>query len=407
VAVARHPFGSEIEAVVAPFTELARTIETGRELIFVPDEEYEFDDTLKDHLIDFAGNHSVRLARTFGDLPALTVITYPRCLDGDVLLHTVIAHEIAHLALERPRPEGDGPVGRTLIGLSIDNNYEELEADLKARLPNDADPIEFDRLERDVRSRITAWFRELACDHLAVHMLGPAYLFALFDLELPSDRWAQRDEMPGYETHPGLAWRVEYLLPLARSFFDADPQKKTPAFEAGRHALDEMQTLVPTDAEDEIGPVERKIIEQALEQIALPKYTEAALPLTVDYLRRGTFNDELDLVWSKLEAGIPPSERIRARSTPGAASLEPTDSWSFSMDWRSILNGAYVYWLAGRARTPEEEDWHRSMPLSPHAVEDWRRFNAHVRGTIELAVIQAQTIDVRDRLLKINLQGGV
>jgi hypothetical protein len=47
------------------------------------------------------------------------------------------------------------------------------------------------------------------------------------------------------------------------------------------------------------------------------------------------------------------------------------------------------------------------MPLSPHAVEDWRRFNAHVRGTIELAVIQAQTIDVRDRLLKINLQGGV
>jgi hypothetical protein len=403
--VARQPFGREIEALISPFSDLARLISPGRELIFLPSDEYEFDDTLRSSLVDYARNFRLSLARSLEDLPDLTVISYPRFLNGDVLLHTVLAHEIAHLAYERKHPDQiDAPLGRTVIGANIDERYEALEEELLERIGPEAGPQELAEAERSARDRIFGWFEELTCDRLATLMVGPAYLFALFDLEMPGNRWAQRRGMPGFITHPGLGWRIRELLPLAREFFPAT--ENSPAFEAGCAALDEVEAIIPAE-KDEIGQVEREIIEGALREISQSKYISAALPSNADYLRKEILEEELNLVWSKLANRIPPAERIRPRSTDTESPAPWVEDapWSQPMDWRSILNGAYLFWLAGKPRT-DEEGRMRTMPLSSLTVSDWHEFNAHVRGTVELAVIQKQAIDVRDRLKRANLPGG-
>ncbi|MEA2372629.1 MAG: hypothetical protein QOH12_3023 [Solirubrobacteraceae bacterium] len=245
--------GREIEALVGPFTRLAVNISPGREVIFEPGDDYEFQDSLMEELIKFALNFSDPLAASLRALPHLTVITYPTQLDSDTLLHAVIAHEIAHLALDRVHSGYPASIGSELINTSLDRHFERLLRELRAAARNEEAPTRgehFVRRERDARQRIKKWFEELACDSLALRMVGPAYLFALADLDLPTNRWAQRRGMLGYATHPGLGWRIRRLLPAAREYFETS--RDTTPWRSGRIALDELEQLVPADT-DELG----------------------------------------------------------------------------------------------------------------------------------------------------------
>ncbi len=251
--------------------------------------------------------------------------------------------------------------------------------------------------------------------------MGPAFLFALLELELSSNRWAQKSQMPGYDTHPGLGWRARRLIPMAAEWFPAD--RHGPAWRAGRQALEEIESWIPKD-EDEIGTVERRIIDEALKRLEDQHTVTQALGPSGEYLR-GSFAGDLEIVWHKLLAGIPPAERILARSMPAPRSShrrirrvmarreraqvafprnsEPPEHWSAPMDWRSVLNGAWLFWLDGRARTQAGADEPRSLPIAPSATRDWREFNDHIRGTIELCSIHAQLSELREQLDVLNL----
>jgi hypothetical protein len=189
-------------------TELAVNISPSREVIFEPGDEYEFQDSLIEELVRFAVNFSRELGAALKELPHLTVITYPAHLDSDTLLHAVVAHEIAHLALDRIHPGEPTSIGSQLINTSLDRQFDDLLTELGSAADAEGEPTDgeqFARRERDTRRRVKKWFEELACDSLALRMVGPAYVFALADLDLPTNRWAQKRGMPGYETHPGLA----------------------------------------------------------------------------------------------------------------------------------------------------------------------------------------------------------
>lgn len=447
--VARKTHGREIEALVGPFTELAATnISPGRQLIFEPGDDYEFESSLLDDLIEVAATFSNQLADSLRQLPQLTVITYPAQLDGDTLLHAVISHEIAHLALDRHHGE-PASIGSQLINTSLDHHFDRLLTELRSTARAAGTPTrgpKFHLLERDARRRIKKWFDELACDSLGLRMVGPAYLFALADLDLPTNRWAQRRGMPGYDTHPGLGWRLRRLVPAAKAYFET--ARTSEPWMHGREALADLEAVIPDDA-DELGVVERRIVDDALVKLEAPETIEKALGLPGIYLK-GDFVTDLDVTWDKLVAGIPPAERVLSRSRSDA-SVETEDArqdggdlsrgaeaedvveseadlsriapnvpgkadtareleidgdaavpkyWSVPMDWRSVLNGCWVYWLAGKAR--DDKVRHRTMPLPATATADWREFNAFVRGTLELCGIHARLQDLRDQLDVLN-----
>jgi len=423
--IARRPHGRDIEALVPVLTKLASSISGGRDLIFEPGVDYEFRDSLIEKFVEYADGISADLAKVLRKLPHLTVISYPAQLDGDTLLHSVLAHEIAHLALLKVAGGEPTSIGEVGINASIDEHYPELQRELTGALASKdkSSPSEeqIAELLTKTRRRIKRWFTELACDSLALRMVGPAFLFALVELELSSNRWAQESQMPGYKTHPGLGWRVRRLIPAAREWFAAD--REGAAWTAGRRALEDIEGWLPEE-HDEIGEVERRIIEQALGRLEDQRTVTQALGASGEYLQ-GSFATDLEIVWHKLEAGIPPAERILSRSMPAPRvqrgriwramtwvrradqafprHVEIPKLWSAPMDWRSVLNGAWVFWLDGRARSAPTPGEQRSLPIPPSATRDWREFNDHIRGTIELCGIHTHLSELRDQLDELNL----
>ena len=170
--IARRPHGRDIEALVPVFTRLASSISGGRDLIFEPGVDYEFQDSLIEKLIEYADQVSGDLTTALRKMPHLTVISYPAQLDSDTLLHSVLAHEIAHLALLKVASSEPASIGEMKINASIDENYTELQAELAVKLPPE---IELSRGEEmlaelltKTRRRIKRWFTELACDRASV-----------------------------------------------------------------------------------------------------------------------------------------------------------------------------------------------------------------------------------------------
>jgi hypothetical protein len=96
------------------------------------------------------------------------------------------------------------------------------------------------------------------------------------------------------------------LLPAARDYFDSG--RDSVPWIRGREALDELEGLVP-DEKDELGDVERRIIEDDITELEKTETTSRALGLPGRYLK-GDFATDLDIVWDKLIVGIPPAERI-------------------------------------------------------------------------------------------------
>lgn len=405
--VAQQPHGREIEALVGPLArETARMVNhdgpSARELIFEPAADYGFQLSLLDELTPLAKNFSAALRTVLDGLPQLTVIAYPSQLEAETLLHAVLAHEIAHIALHRRGPLGEPPRAQDAFDVARREHRDTLRERLvEGAEEKEPDEEEIDRQVRTVLRRLRKWFEELACDALAVRLVGPAYVFALVGLDVASNRWKQLGAMAGEESHPGLAWRLRRLIPLARAY--TDQGMDGPAWTALREALDSLQRDIP-DEHDELTDIERELIEAAVGQLDTAALIEILDPAGYDI---GVLANDLDVVWDKLEHDIPPAERIAARNHPDDSSPPSPDTvsledWSEPIDWRSIFNGCWAWWLAGRPVEGVGDGTHRLAPIDPAVRDQWIAFNAFVRGTIELGDLHERLQSVRDRLDGLN-----
>ena len=112
-------------------------------------------------------------------LEAITIISTPAGDEDDVLQHCLLAHELAHIVVEC----GTLPTTGTDIGV-----------------PSSA--------SQKVRFRLYRWLKELQCDAIATHMIGPSYVFALLHRVPP---------LTSTETHPSTSARcLTCLLMLQR-----------------------------------------------------------------------------------------------------------------------------------------------------------------------------------------------
>ncbi len=420
---ARRTHGRDVEVLIGPFSRLADVLSRGRELIFDPADRYEIVlSSVQRSLQPYAESFSDELHAAIGHLPHVTVVLYPLLSERETLQHAVIGHEIAHVALAEPQQPGGPAIG----SLVFTQAFAEQVGDVRANLNSAGalSPRELRAGEIKLRDRAQAWFWELACDQIGARLVGPAMLLALHEFAAVRNRWSQQPTFPGYETHPGLAWRLRRLIPEARRFL-AVPAN-TPPWRYARAVIDDVERSIP-DEHDRISDVERQIIERALHLLG-ERLDEH---LGGNQFLIGEFERLYDVAWDKLSHGIPPAEEVFTRSRPdgswrrtramrrslGASvsrlerrvraseeNANTPDPWSQPMDWRIILNSAYFFWLSGAALaiTPPRIT---HLPIDPDMLKRRAEFNAHIRGTLELSEIQLRLQEVKEQLDEMNFPG--
>jgi hypothetical protein len=393
----RRAHGRDLEPLVAPLTRMAGLIGPEQHLIFDPVDRYEIE--LSDDrrwLTKYAEQFSEDLLEALRALPTISILSYPALLEGEMLQHLLFGHEMGHLALARK-------IGNTTMTLrdaafleAVIQNSPAIKQQLGATTSDSARDIY--RAEQELRDRLKKWFTELACDQIGIRVAGPGFLLALHDFAALRDTWVQRQGIPGFKTHPGLAWRLERLLPEARRFLDT--KRTTKPWRTAREVVTRIESEIPPER-DEITEVERKIIIDALE--SLDEYL-GDLPKGIEY-DVGDFERLFDVVWEKLDSGIPPAEEILKRSRPDASWLRrrldghdpadgPPDPWSQPMDWRAILNGGYFYWYGNAG----EQGKNGHLPINPKRIEERASFNTLLRGSVELSEMQFKLQEVKDEL---------
>lgn len=394
----------DVAALVQPYVRLARNI-TGNsdtELIFESGESLGYSvwaDVFEDvrYGVDYL---APGLGKMVKELPPLALVTYPGRADQETLLHSVIAHEVTHLALAEIRAKGPNQIVKAFES-EIENQG----------LPD----REIDRLDH--------WLNEFLADALALRIVGPAFFFGLLEnlmpthepdppygpVEFEEDEVAaeQKDEEGDPEdeddlSHPPPSWRFERLQPFAEEFFTKTEGRR---LGEGAKVFEKILELVPRPADRTSGSIEQRdytLLNSVIERIDLDEIVgDATYP-------KARFWRDVPLVWEKLEQDIAPVERIKGRRIlagpaedlspdpeDDAAPLPQTE-WSQALDWRSILNGGYLHFLHGSL-------------LAPPATDDAERrrrergyVNSMIRGAIELSELHRRMIELKGQFDDLN-----
>jgi len=403
---ARVVHGRDLDVLIAPIMRLAKEIAPASETILWPGDNYHVDvNQLKD-LIGWAGvPDDDRLLLALQGLPELNVIGYPTHTESDILVQAVLAHEIAHIAYNLPLDDDDPRgAGDRIIGEALQQHVAPYLAFITDSIITDS--IEPDSTDVPLRiglelKRIKRWFRELACDRLAIRLVGPAFVFALFDVEGPRSRWAHPDRLdPGYQTHPGLSRRLRLAVEQAQQWLPAAKERgKQEVWAVAARELAALAAMLPDDG-DALADVEEDILAAALDELDTATMNQM---LSVACYDVGDFRRDLPLVWEKLGSGIPPAERIAHRGSPddvdGAMRGE---RWSATIDWRSILAGGYLRWLDDTRKRAFVAAAADLASQARREAEEWREFNAFLRGSVELSELLRALSEARQSLDQLN-----
>lgn len=342
-------------------------------------------------------------------LPPLILLRYPANEEPDCFHHLLLGHEIAHLALRR-----DG-IGERLA-------KEALES---VRARRNARPLAPGRGDM-LPERSHNWFTELACDQLGVKIIGPALLLALYEYAALHDWQYDVDltQKSAYNRYPALAWRLRELRKLVREEYLPPPRRdESPLWRPIRQVFDELEIPSwrdPAASEEKLAVRRalRALVEHEHELLPEPEDARAlravmrhpllrTRPELADFVRQNPrydgdrFRRDVEIVWQKLGDKILPAEDVVLRGDPPDALQGSWDDervagmlWSLPLDWRSILNGAYLHWWAGARDAPEDD-----------STTDRAAASAMARGAVELSEIHLQALALRDELRVLSMPG--
>jgi hypothetical protein len=372
------PQGRSFDSLAEPFRRLARQIpnEDDFELIFrpVPERVYGIWFEVVVSLDRLARTLDLNVGETLDALPRLWAIEYPLLEEGDTFQHACIAHEIGHIAFEARRPGQAHSNGEQIL----------IEATEGA-----------DAVDRDPDFALT-WFTELACDLLAVRMLGPAFAIALTEWTLSQNVWFHEPQSAGFYSHPPMPWRLDLLRSEVERYFVAARSHELDVWKATARAMARWTQMIPrvdVPTVPELG-----IIERALERMRERADTilgEAAYQPTA-------FANDLPAVWGKLQDGMAPAEAVFSRGE--GKQPPPSNAWSEPIDWRSILNGGYIHYLHHLVEESPEPEQPPQL-LRQAADRDKRRLTActHIQGSIELSELHRRMVELKEQLAALEL----
>jgi hypothetical protein len=360
------PHGREFDPIAVAYGRMARQIEPRTELIFRASEHrgYALSRPLLATLTDNLEARASELLSQVERLPTILYLQYPAIAEGDVLQHLLIGHEVAHLALRR----GDEPS-------EAEKRFEGALRESPQR------PTVQPEHKPDPRERALKWFTEIACDIMAVRLVGPGYYLALCEHALVR-QWIYRPFDAEISTHPHMAWRLTRAAGELDRFLAAlEPALQKEVAQLIRPFLD----IVPDPSQAIEGEPYKQTIELALDQLVHDLDHDEAINRAE--LSPSQLATELPLILERLEGRYAPAERIEwseeeVRSWTAATEEQPP-RWSRPLDWRSILNGGYLHLLKTMPGYPE--------PLRGkwHEIDRYRRgIVGHLRGSVELSEFQ-------------------
>ena len=364
--------GQPFDAISGPYRRLAKALPGDRdiEIIFKPSPATLYEiwfKVLDDLRVLAAARLGEDMAGVFDRLPRLMAIEYPWHYERDTFMHAVIAHEIGHIAFVNNQ-KGDQIWLDTAAG----------------------------RLDTKLTAGYRRWFIEFACDMLACRMLGPAYAIALIEHTLGQNIWFEPAAKKGGTSHPPLRTRVRKMEVEVARFFQSEDngQPLHDSLKVAKAVTDHWMKMLPDD--EGIPGIAEPVIDDALEKLG-----EADILGEAEYAV-GTFRDQIPAVWSALTAGVAPAEIVYGRDREPREATDPQvrSSWSEPCDWRSILNGGYLRWLA--------EDKERSLPdllrrgsaLTNERIERC----AHIQGSIELSELHRAMLEQHKALGQLAVQ---
>lgn len=404
--------GRKFDAFVPPFRRLAQRVTGGNTELLVsptsPAREYQISQPLNDRLLKPAeGEEDLMgpaLKERINSLPNLVILSYPESAEDDSFSHCLIGHEIAHLVLRAERR------GDEMARLAFQDFAASQDGPIEG-----ADALLVDRATR--------WFMELACDRVGLRLIGPGLYFALFEFALLRSWQYEPNPSPHapYNEYPALAWRLNELAPLVEGYLpNAHSRRgKRQPWPAIRRIFEQTRARVPTWTQGHVEN-EKAIVNVGLgllrevELALLPaedpealvrEVTVPTLELAERFAQHGhyapaQFQDDLEVVWQKISAQIVPAERVLHRahrrlklgSSPGWPGEGP---WSLPIDWRSILNGAYLHWMVStQDATPEQR------------LAERRRNSTLARGGVELSEIHRTALALRQELSVLAVEDG-
>jgi hypothetical protein len=396
------PPDRDFVALIRPYIRLARAVtgNSGAELIFESGEGFGYSvwGNVFEDVEDGVDLVAPGLEQTVQALPPLALITYPARTGDQTLIHSLVGHEVAHLALRKTAGQIKGiqEAGDESESMA-DSAFEQMEK------PRHADP--------EAVKRLRDWLDELLSDVLAVRIVGPAFFFALVEYLLPthdaSADWSSYgpDDADAVDSHPPPAWRLSRLIPEVRRYFSGSRRARIKqardVFDLYRLMIPSMSIPAGSEAE-----AEHEFLEGILKELE-PSFDgmvgDGRYP-------RGRFHRDLPLIWTKLDQEIAPAERVARRRGSGWRYSEdseprssddtdeepPATDWSAPIDWRSILNGGYLHHLH-RVHEAEPGDTPRER-----RQRDRGFVNGLIRGSIELSELHRQMIRMRDELDDLN-----
>ena len=371
------PQGRGFDSLAEPFRRLAKSIPTEEdfELVFrpVPERTYGIWFDVVDSVARIAQVLDRNVADTLDAMPRLWAIEYPLFEEDDTFQHSCIAHELGHIAYDALPP---GQLARNGERIFIEATEEVGEVD--------ADP-----------TLALNWFTELACDLLAIRMLGPAFAVALTEWTLTQNVWFHEEDSAGFYTHPPMPWRLDLLRDEVSRYMEGSEHSDDPVWRAAGAALERWTSVIPEVSVPDVP--ELPLIQSALRRLR----DQADEILGPASYQPAVFAVDLPAVCSKLTDDMAPAEAVydRDRERPADSS-----AWSEPIDWRSILNGGYIYYL---------ERLHREHPgperppilLRPSRDRDNRRLAdcTHIQGSIELSELHRQMTELKDQLSALEL----
>ena len=385
--------GREFDPLAEPYLRMARALEPDAELIFRPSETPRYSlsaSLLKPLMAGLRGRRS-QLVPRLESLPTLVYLRYPVAEEGNVFQHLLIAHEIAHLALRKEVAEDVTVIDEIVAPVFRAWRAEHLAGEPVSEDDDhgyDTQSGEDPHIEQASR-RITNWLTELACDLLAMHLVGPAYLLALRE-HATLRALTYGTESVELESHPHLAWRLELLsrhvdvlMPTSQN--DGRRDQMCAVLERFKAGVPVWRGRTPLDLVDAVETGLAAVQERMPLILGGTRFTAEALDAAVD------------VVWDKLRDGIAPAERVIARTGAegGSGQWDGSAAWSTPVEWRHIMNVAYFRYFAEQAGDVE---------LS-RGIVGWRELEAsrdalcdEVRGAVELSELQRLATTLRMRL---------
>jgi|GEM_PF-7109879 len=374
------PHGREFDPIAVAYGRMARQIEPRTELIFRGSEHrgYALSRPLLDNLTRNLVARRSELAPQVKRLPTILYLQYPAMEEGDVLQHLLIGHEVSHLALRR-RPAGAKPSEEKASEAEV--RFE--RALRETRQPPPVQP----GAKPNPRDRALRWFTEIACDIMAVRLVGPGYYLALCEHALVRE-WKYRASDSETSTHPHMAWR----LTRAAGELDRFVKKlKPPLRKEVRQLIRPFVDAVPDPTKEVEREAYAETIDLALNQLVLDLDKDEAVKRAA--LSPEQLAAELPLVLERLQGHVAPAEQIewpveKVRGWTNEPGERPP-RWSRPLDWRAILNGGYLHLLktAPSHPAPLRGAWDEADRRRREIID-------HLRGTVELSEFQRAAADV-------------